>query len=449
MLASLRAAYQGEAIFRPSNASRWMTCPGSVQLIARLPRVPQKSSSYARQGSGAHRLGELVLTDPQGLSPEDFVGRHIAISDDSTEAVFVDDEMAQYIEDYVGIAEAYRNTPDTKTFVEHRLTLQKLDPANPLFNECRGTGDFVAVNQIQRWVLILDLKYGLGVPVDGNSKQLRIYLLLAMLEFDDGQPWKWGGTTVFQPRLPVPPYTEDDHYKAFAFTPDEILGDFAAEVVDAMYAALQPDPPLVPSKAACRWCEAGNVDTCAALRAAVLRAATEHDAQSSVMTQYSVASPLTAVPNFVIGNAGVAVRPNEVRLRAPDEYTPQELARRLHMGEMLDIWFTGLQHRAAQLIAAGIEVPGWYLKPRTGNRRWKDTRQVTEQALLQLKLKPADIYTEPKLRSPKQVEDRLPKLLKGAIDSLVERPPGAPTLVHGTNPDKTPRSAALLGPVSL
>lgn len=445
MLAYLQKAYQGDAIWRPSNADRWIPCPGSVQLIARLPRVPSKGNVYTRPGTAAHQLAETVLTDRRGLAPEDFVGRHIVINDDPDDKVFVDQEMADKVTGYIAIVDGYRATPGTDIFIEQKLSLAALDPSYPILNECRGTGDIVAVNRTQRWVVDLDLKYGIGVPVAGDSPQPKIYLLMAMLTFADGKPWNWGGTTVFQPRLPVPPYTEEDHHKAFIFKPHEIMGDFLGIVLESMHAALGPNPKLQPSLKSCRWCEARPI--CPALRDAGLSIADYQPATSA----YSLMSRMTPIPPIVLAQPGErpATNGSALVLRAPADYDTRELSSLLDKGEMFAMWFEGLKHRAAQLLQAGIKVPDWYLKARTGNRRWVSPREVTEEALLKLGLKPTDIYTDPKLKSPKQVEEALPKLLKGAIDPLVERPPGAPTLVRGTDPDVKHSNVAILGPIQL
>lgn len=445
MLKYLQHAYQGDAIWRPSNADRWIPCPGSVQLIARLPRVPQRPGAAARQGSGAHKLAEIVLTDRQGLSPEDFIGRYVSINDDPKDLVFVDQEMADKIGEYVAIVEGYRSTPGTEVFIEHKLSLAALDPSYPLLNECRGTGDVVAVNRRERWLGGIDLKYGVGVPVPGNSPQLKTYLLMIFLTFADGQPWNWGSTTVFQPRLPVPPYNEDDHFKTFIFKPEETMGDFLGIVLESMHAALGPNPKLQPSLKSCRWCEARSI--CPALRDAGLSVADYQPATSA----HNLMSRMTPIPPIVLAQPGERPSTNgsALVLRAPADYDTRELSSLLDKGEMFAMWFEGLKHRAAQLLQAGIKVPDWYLKPRTGNRRWVSPREVTEEALLKLGLKPTDIYTDPKLKSPKQVEDVLPKLLKGAIDPLVERPPGAPTLVRGTDPDVKHSNVAIPGPIQL
>lgn len=448
MFTALQRAYAGDAIFRPSNADRWMTCIGSTQLIGRLPRVPQRTSQAARQGSGAHKLGETVLTDPQGPTPDDFVGRHIAIHDDNpSDTVFVDEEMGEKITEYVAIVDGLRAQPGTEVFVEQKLSLGVLDPTNPLLNECRGTGDLVAVNLTQLWITLLDLKYGVGVPVNGDARQLRVYLLMALLKFAaPGRGWEWGSTIVFQPRLPVPPYSEDDHYKAFVFKPAEILGDFLGEVIEAMYGALQPNPKLVPSEKACRWCEARR--GCPAVREAGLsfafgggHAAPPMSYDSSALLQPfpTVSLAVQGEPRAVAMPPGMGYgQPKQVVLPPAPDLTPQEIARILDGAEMFAIWLSSVKHHAAALIQAGARVPGYHLKQRTTQRRWKVPREVLEEFLLKLKMKPMEIYTAPKLRSPKQIEDALPKLLKGAIAEMYERPPGELTLVSGNEPEQQP-----------
>ena len=448
MFAALREAYDGEAIFRPSNAARWMSCPGSVQRIARMPRIPQPVKAPARQGSAAHTLAELVLTDSNGLTPEDYVGRYIAINGDPTDLYLVDEEMGEKITDYVAIAEGLRSIPGTELFIEHKLSLGVLDPTDPLLHECRGTADVVAVNREQRWIVDLDLKYGKGIPVDGDSPQLKIYLAMALLAFRDEKPWIWGGTTIFQPRLPVPPYTEDDHYKPFVFKPAEVFGDFLTQVIAAIHAALAPEPKLEPSIKNCYWCEARPL--CPAARAAALSCVQDNQPMPSHAELSAQLGPIPEIIQQPPGQTLPAVHTaGKIVLRSPSDHNVAQIRDTLLKINMLEVWAAGYKHYASQLLQAGIAIPDWYLKSRTGNRRWSQPREVVEAELLKLKLKPADIYTEPKLRSPKQVEDRLPKLLKGAIEHLYERPPGAPTLMYGVDPEAKPVLSAMPGPIEL
>ncbi len=77
MLDALRVIYgPGNAIWRPSNASRWLHCLGSIQLIARTPGATVSVSGYpAKQGTAAHKVAEIALKS--GPTPEEMVGRSV------------------------------------------------------------------------------------------------------------------------------------------------------------------------------------------------------------------------------------------------------------------------------------------------------------------------------------------------------------------------------------
>src|SRR5579859_1103439 len=111
MLAALKEGYGGEAIFRASAASRWLGtptepgCPGSVQLVARIPKeVRNRSTKAAREGSGAHALAEIVLKSRSGaerIPPRAYLGQYMRINGAKPEDfdtrpddfILVDEEM--------------------------------------------------------------------------------------------------------------------------------------------------------------------------------------------------------------------------------------------------------------------------------------------------------------------------------------------------------------------
>ena len=66
------------AKFSASAAARWMSCPGGMVLTAGLP---DKGSSYARQGTAEHAVLEWCIQHP-GLKAEDYierVGSHVEV----------------------------------------------------------------------------------------------------------------------------------------------------------------------------------------------------------------------------------------------------------------------------------------------------------------------------------------------------------------------------------
>ena len=433
MLRALQQGYQGEAIFRPSNASRWLLpdgCIASAQLIGRMPKLPEKASKYAREGTTAHKLAEIVWNDPQGLTPVDFVGRSICIDDNNpADTHFVDEEMGNHIADHLAIIEGYAATPQTEVYIETKLTLASLDPSDPLLNECRGTGDTVAVNYAQQWIAVVDLKYGKHKEIPADSPQLKLYLLMALLQFGNGQPWRWGSTTIHQPRLPVPPRKEDDLLKHKIFDPAEIMDEFLGTTLESMYAALAPDPLFNPSKQNCDWCPAAAL--CPAATAAGLSGARGRWQDSYEPARLNDLRP--PFPGMIKATAGQP-RPAQtangaIVLPLVTDLDPGEIADILYGLEMFTVWATGVKHRAVQLMELGTKIPGFALTPRTTRRRWKYPRDVLEQKLLALGLKVTQIYAEQQIHSPKQLEDRLPKLMKGLIEELWERPVGELTLV--------------------
>ena len=59
--------------YSPSKAHRYIRCPGSVALEAGLE---DSSSTYAREGTAAHKLAEMVLKKEIVLA-EEMIGRSI------------------------------------------------------------------------------------------------------------------------------------------------------------------------------------------------------------------------------------------------------------------------------------------------------------------------------------------------------------------------------------
>ena len=85
----------GHAKLSPSSASRWINCPGSIQLTADMP--PQKPTIFTAEGTVAHAFGEQMLKAK--LSKEQLIakvgdiveedGFEIEVTDDMVEAVFL------------------------------------------------------------------------------------------------------------------------------------------------------------------------------------------------------------------------------------------------------------------------------------------------------------------------------------------------------------------------
>ncbi len=416
LIAALSAAYKGEAIFRPSSADRFIGCPGSVRLIARAPRERQWSP-WIVEGLAAHKVAEQALKGERQL--DEWSDRMVQVDDGGMHGAFCDEEMVIGVGLYLETVAADIDR-DTQTFTEHRMSLSPLDPDNPLFAENRGTADRVHVHPGRRKARLFDLKWGRGVMVSPESPQLKDYALLTMMNFDIEGGWREVELTIVQPRAAE----ETQRVKTVSYDPNDLLTDFLGRMVGSMEAALVEDAPLNPG-ARCRWCPAKAI--CPALRDQAM-----HIADIGRQASQPRGELLGPIPSQVVLGTIEEPRPRPapgaVVLPSPTDLSPDEIAFILGKRHFWDTWITAVQHRAVALLETGTTIPGWKLGRRTKRRRWKDPAGVVAE-LRALGLKVSDLYADPKLRSPRQVEAVMEPSRRGLIEPLVERPLGAVLLV--------------------
>lgn len=440
-LAVLKRAVGGnEALFRPSSAPRWTKCKGSVWMSAKAPRVARTSSKYADEGTAAHAVVAEALEGKR--QSEEWVDRAIkAFPDRPDMSWHVDEEMAECANLYLDVIES-RKTPNTQVFVEHKLSLSALDPSDPLLTENTGTGDAVLVDLVARKATIVDLKYGKGVAVSGETAQIKDYGLMTLATFgpmaDKVGGWLEIETIIVQPRMAQ----ESQRIKAVTYDPFTLAMEFAGELVGSMEAALDENAPLVPGDY-CRWCPGAAI--CPALRDSAVNIGRDAFAAVPLMTASTALAPIPA-KMFVGGvqDPRPVTGSDTVALPSSTSLSVDEIATILSREDLYDAWIAAVKHRAVQLIEGGSGVPGWKMEQRSGNRRWKDPDKAPLD-LLPLGLKKEDMFTAPKLKSPAQIEKVLPSTKKTLIADLVERPMGAPTLTRATTekPALPPKMGAI------
>lgn len=422
LLKELSALSGGDALFRPSSIDRLIGCPGSIVLAARLPKIADKSTKPQREGTAAHKLAEDALNGIR--QPEEYLDRTIVVDKDHPGGELVDEEMVEGVTTYLDEV-AKRESPGTERFVERKLSLASLDPTDPLFAENRGTGDCVVVDRKNRKVTLLDLKYGKGHMVRGDAPQLKNYALMVMVSVGLDVQWDEIETCVVQPRG----YSEAERIKPVSHDPASLMLDFLGELAGAMEQSLSVDAPLRPGSH-CMWCKAQA--SCPAVADRAMHMARDAFAKTPLMT---ASSSTLSPPGLLLGtidhpkpqaSANVAVLPS------PLSFDPSELATLLDRFDVYDAFKKAVQQRAAAVIQAGVTVPGWEMEPRTGNRRFKGETKATEEALLKMGLKVGDIYTDPKLKSPAQVEKALPKAKQPLLAPLIDRPIGEPALIRAS-----------------
>lgn len=315
------------AVFSPSSAKRWMTCPGSVALSV---GVPDESSPYADEGTKAHKLFEALLTGETFMVseyPPDML-RHVANA----------------------VEDARELIPDgSEYFVEEKLKHSEL---------IYGTADLVVPEHFGT-LTVADLKYGQGVPVavrelDGSlNPQLLIYASMASAKYDDC--FSQVRMVILQPRV-------DAEVEVDVTIPVETVIAFRDEMEKAVAAAKEPNAPLVPSKEGCRFCPAKV--KCPALA----------EAASLVDTSQNIPS-----------------------------LSPEKVADILAKRDQVEGWFSAVYAYGVKLAEAGVEIPGFTLKPKRAYARWKPGAENAAEKLYGQKL----FVTE--LLSPAQARKILKK----------------------------------------
>ena len=173
------------AILAASASKRWMACPPSARLCAELP---DKSSSYALQGTDAHELAAYKVLHAIG---ED-------VKDPTENLTFFDQEMDSYTDAYKDFVmekymDAKKHCKDPVLLVEQKLDFSEWVP------EGYGTGDAVIV--ADDILHVIDLKFGMGVIVNAEENpQLMCYGLGALSLFDGIYDIQSIRLSIFQPR---------------------------------------------------------------------------------------------------------------------------------------------------------------------------------------------------------------------------------------------------------
>jgi hypothetical protein len=368
-----------------SSAHRWMGCPGSVRLAASVEAAP---SAYAEEGTAAHMLAERCLSG--GVDAAALIGREL-------NGHVVDAEMADYVQVYLDAVRAELGRGDL-LLVEQHFSLERLDPPAEMF----GTADAVIYKSAWRRLVVFDLKYGAGVPVEAaRNPQARYYALGACLALDHLVVSEVE-VVIVQPRAPHPAGpVRRESVPAF-----ELL-EWSADLLDAAERALDPDAALVPGDW-CRFCPVAGV--CPALRERAL---------TTAQIEFGEA-PLYSPPD-------------------PATLTPDEVGRLLSAAELVELWIRALRAHAHAELEACRPVPGWKLVPKRATRRWRDEDTAPAQ-LQDLGLAEDELFVR-KLRSPAQVEKLLGSKRKREIAALVVAESGGATLA----PEADPRSPITSG----
>ena len=370
----------------PSGAHRWMACPGSVALEAPFP---DSSSEFAAEGTLAHELASECLIS--GADPALLIGKPATVDGfDFT----IDQTMVDHVKDYMSLVREYAQGGEL--LVEKRVGIGHLTGEEG----AGGTSDAIIIKGDE--IIIVDLKYGMGVRVDaGDNPQLMIYALGALNEYDLVADFDTVTMVIHQPRL--------NHVSEHSLPVEELL-KFADEVRKSANTVREDNAPLAPGEKQCKFCKAKA--TCPALRAEMAEVV-------------GGAADLSDFADLV---------PEEITPDTSDNYLPVAMSK----VELVEQWCKAVRAETERRLLAGQPVTGYKLvEGRAGNRDWRDAKAVEEMMKKTFRMRDDQVY-DFKLISPTKAEKIFkenPKRWANLQEQIV-RSEGKPSVAPAT--DKRP-----------
>lgn len=386
----------GVSIFRPSYSATWLNCSGSL-LPSRYAR--DNAGWDAAVGTVFHWLMAEWQTNGR---PDDWLGKFFTVvKEDRSEAFEIECDEEMFVEGQRCL-DRYADIPGDR-FYETRVDISSV---TPIPNQ-GGTAD-LAICQ-PRILDIVDWKYGKGVQVfaERNTQEL-LYALGFFEEFD----WLYNFQTIrlhiAQPRL--------NHFDVWEITRAELI-EWAAWAKERAYAAWKERADRSPSPKACQWCKV-RID-CPALEAT--RAALAD------LSFEAIDEPITDAQMKEL------IVPDMIAIEPARQLSTEQLARILRYRKLMEGWFSDIAEELTTRALQGDQVEGWKIVQGRSHRRWKD-EEVAAEKLGLVGLEEAEIF-ERKIVSPNKSEKLLKavgiggKLMQSYLRTLVDRPPGKPTLV--------------------
>lgn len=370
-----------------SGAKQWLACTPSVKLSE---AYPDRSSEAARQGTVAHELAEHILRSQTSIK-EDLLARKEEWAKIKSSKYF-DMDMQEYMMEYTGyvlsqyMAAVGRSrtagTRRAEIHLETRLDLSRWVPYS------FGTGD-VTIIEDGKEIVIIDLKYGKGVPVSAvNNPQLRLYALgvLNMYDFDFVIPQV--RMVIYQPRLNS--VTEE------VMTTTELYSWGENYVKPRAILAHRGEGTVTPGEH-CVFCKVKNI--CKAR------------------------AEMFIDPWLREGS-------KDVRLM-----TPYELGLVVaHTDDMMG-WAKGIKEFALEKAVAGVDIPGWKLVEGRGKRIITNMDEVGNRIVERKGIPRVQITKPAELISMTDLEKLTgKKWFAENMDDLLTYKPPAPTLVPESDP---------------
>lgn len=218
-----------------SSSKAWLACSGYIAFQDHFKNeIAGEESEFAKEGTEAHSLAEKMLN-------------HIFNKGQSVKRTRDNADMLYYVEQYVDyvvnlhsdlVRKYGPKNVDIK--IEQRLDFSNIVP------EGYGTGDVVILTPAETHVV--DLKYGIGVPVSAyDNPQLKLYGLGALNQYDELYDTEQIVLHIAQVRL-------DYGFSSFEISRTDLL-EWGASVKVAADNIFAGNVSYKPGEDQCRWCE--------------------------------------------------------------------------------------------------------------------------------------------------------------------------------------------------
>ena len=344
---------EGHALLSASGSAKWLACAGSLALEA---GIPNRSSSYADEGTAAHTLAAWCLESDTSPDPEAFRGRRIDVEGRATFEVGADliEHVGTYVNNVLAFAEGHT------LLVEQRVDYSESIGQPDAF----GTSDAIIITTDGE-LQVHDLKYGRGERVDAeDNTQLMLYALGAIETFELAYDFDRVRLFIHQPRL--------GHLSEWGCSLEDLRSfktkaRIAAKLATDLLSSGDPAQYLQAGEKQCRWCRAKA--TCPALAADVR--ATVH---------MSSATP----DDF----EDLTVQDTDL-LKA---HNADSLASAMAKVDLIEQWCKAIRGEVEARLVEGKPVPGYKLVAgRKGARSWSDAAEAEAQ-LKSFRLKVEEMY---------------------------------------------------------
>lgn len=364
-----------------SGSHIWLNCTPAVKLSE---GIPDKDTPYTEEGTTAHKLAELKLGRTYGLMPLLKIARETKKVQKSE---YYNEAMEEYIQRYVDwVEETYNavgaNSADCELLTEQRLDFSSWVPGG------FGTGDVVII--ADGVLTVIDLKFGQGVRVDARENpQLMLYGLGAYDTFSISNDIKKVRMIINQVRL--------DSISEFEISVEDLLKWGEEYVKPRALMASKGEGEQHPGDW-CTFCKCKA--TCRA-------------------------------------RANEALELMKYEFREPPLLEEDEIGEVLEKASRVQAWVSDIKKYAQEEAEKGRKWRGWKLVEGRSVRKFSDLQEV-EKRLLEAGYEKVLIYKDPELLGITAMEKVVvgKKKLETICAGLIEKPPGAPTLVPES--DKRP-----------